>query len=169
MKCSKCGLNEATRQVMVRINDSVERMYLCPECAKKYMPSNDLEDFDVFSKLINSSPMGLVSDLGKLFGAPASRSVVCPHCKTTSEDFIKTGFVGCGHCYEVFRPLVVQTVKKLQQSDRHVGKTPYGEPDAAEEERLRAELLQALDSGNSEKFDEVSARLKRLIDSKKEG
>lgn len=168
MKCSKCGLREATAEVRVRHNDHVENMYLCDECAKEYRPNIGFGDFDMLDKLINGSPMGLLSNLNGLFNAPNTRALICPECKTTSEEFIKTGFVGCPHCYEVFEPIIAQSVKKLQQSDRHVGKIPNGEEDtAALEARLKAELQAAVDSGDYSKIGELGEQLKKLVGNKK--
>ena len=93
---------------------------------------------------------------------------MCPDCKTTSEEFLKTGFVGCPKCYKVFEPLVVQTVKKLQQSDRHVGKSPYGKIDTIDEAGLKAELQAAVDSGDYVKIVELSERLKKFVGNKGE-
>ncbi len=116
-----------------------------------------MESFDMLNKLINGSPMGLLSNLNNMFAEPSTRALICPTCKTTSEEFMKTGFVGCPRCYEVFEPLIVQTVKKLQQSDRHVGKTPFGVLDTA------------IDNGDYSKIGELGERLKKLVGNKREG
>ncbi|MCH5165183.1 MAG: hypothetical protein J1G01_02150 [Clostridiales bacterium] len=169
MKCTKCGLRDATTEVLVRHNNHVEKMYLCGECAKDYRPEMNFESFDMLNKLINGSPMGLLSNLNNIFDAPTTRALICPDCKTTSEDFLKTGFVGCPRCYEVFEPLIVQAVKKLQQSDRHVGKTPVGMLDTASEEaRLKTELQTAIDNGDYYKIGELGDKLKRLVGNKRE-
>ena len=163
MKCTNCGLREATTEVLVRRNDHVEKMFLCGECAKNYRPDVGLDSFDMLNKLINGSPMSLLNSFNNLFDNRTARTLVCPDCKTTSEEFMKTGFVGCPKCYKVFEPLVVQTVKKLQQSNRHVGKSPYGSGDAVDESRLKAELQAAIDSGDYGKVFELSERLKKLM------
>ena len=169
MKCTNCGLHDATTEVMVRRNGHVEKMFLCSECAKNFRPDMGFDSFDMLNKLINGSPMGLLSGLGNLFDSPTSRTLICPDCKTTSEEFLKSGFVGCPKCYKVFEPLVVQTVKKLQQSDRHVGKTPYGTFDETDEARLKIELQAAVDSGDYGKIMELSEKLKKIVGNKREG
>lgn len=102
MKCTKCGIREAKMEIHVRNNNHVEKMYLCADCAKDYKPEVNLESFDMLNKLINGSPMGLLSNLNNMFAEPSTRALICPTCKTTSEEFMKTGFVGCPRCYEVF-------------------------------------------------------------------
>lgn len=169
MKCTNCGLREATTEVLIRRNDHVEKKFLCGDCAKNYRPDTGNDSFDMLNKLINGSPMGLLSNLNSLFEAPSVRTLVCPTCKTTSEEFLKTGFVGCPRCYEVFEPLIVQTVKRLQQSDRHIGKRPHTAADtAAEEARLKAEIRSAVDNGDYAKLGELSDMLKKLVGNNKE-
>lgn len=169
MKCTKCGLREATTEVLLRRNGNVEKMYLCSECAKTYRPEINIDSFDMLNKVINGSPMGLLSNLSNLFNAPTTRSLICPDCKTTSEEFVKTGFVGCPRCYEVFEPLIAQSVKRLQQSDRHVGKSPHGEQySASEEAKLKAELQAAVDSGDYVRLSELSEELKKLVGRKED-
>lgn len=168
MKCTNCGLREATTEVLVRRNDHVEKMFLCGECAKNFRPDMGLDSFDMLNKLINGSPMGLLNSFNNLFDTHTVRTLVCPDCKTTSEEFMKTGFVGCPKCYKVFEPLVVQTVKKLQQSDRHVGKTPHG-IDTTTEAQLKAELQAAIDRGDYTEIFALSEKLKKLLNSKREG
>ncbi|MCH5155171.1 MAG: hypothetical protein J1F69_01050 [Clostridiales bacterium] len=169
MKCTNCGLRDATTEVVVRRNNHVEKMFLCSECANNFRPDIGSESFDMLNKLINGSPMGLLNSFGNLFNSPTSRTLVCPDCKTTGDEFLKTGFVGCPKCYKVFEPLVVQTVKKLQQSDRHVGKTPPEYLDRTDEITLKTELQAAVDSGDYGKIVELSERLKKLLNNKSEG
>ncbi len=159
MRCTKCGLREATTEVLKQHNDRIERMYLCDECAKGVnvgFGNFGLADF------ITGSHLGLVS--GGLLGAPSARDTVCPECKTKASEFIKTGFVGCPKCYSVFEPLVVQTVRKLQQSDRHVGKNPSASPENAvtPKAKLEEELRAAYESRDYAKIIECSARLSDL-------
>lgn len=169
MKCSKCGLNEATAEVRIRRGNMVQTLYLCPDCAKDYRPQAMEESFGMLSKLINGSPMGLLSGLNGLFDAPQTRAMICPDCKTTSEEFLKTGFVGCPRCYQVFEPLIVQTVRRLQQSDRHIGKTPDGKEDTAEQEiRLKKELQAAVDNNDYGAITALGEQLKKLVGNKRE-
>ncbi len=168
MLCTKCGLRESTTEVVQRINNHIEKMYLCDECAKDFRPEA-FDDFDVINKLIKGSSMGILSGLVNMLDAPTTRSLVCPDCKTTGDEFLKSGYVGCPRCYEVFEPLIAQTVKKLQQSDKHVGKHPLaanedarGASVAVERERLRAELQSAIDSFDYKRASAISTKLDAL-------
>ncbi len=162
MKCSKCGLREATTEVLHSINGHAEKLYLCDECAAAFRPDMGFDKLGIFDKLLGVSPMGLVTNFGGLFDTQSDRSIVCPDCKTTSEEFLQTGFVGCPRCYEVFEPLVRRTVKKLQQSDIHIGKSPYGMDPDAEESTLKTQLQIAIDNGDYGAVGELGKRLEQI-------
>ena len=168
MKCTNCGMRDATTEVVVRRNDHVEKMFLCSECAKSVRPEIEAESLNMLNKLVGS-PMSLLNSFGGLFGTPLPRTLICPECKTTSEEFLKTGFVGCPKCYKAFEPLVVQTVKKLQQSDRHIGKTPFGHLNETDENALKAEMQAAMDSGDYNRAVELGEKLKKLQAKRQEG
>lgn len=163
MKCNKCGQREATREIHTNYFGREQHLFLCDECAKEYFPKMG-SGFNLFGGLTGMSPMSVLSGINGLFDMPAERQAVCPQCRTTADEFIKTGFVGCPHCYEVFEPLVAQTVKKLQQSDRHVGKTPYDTGNIrSREAELRAELQAAVDKSDYDRIGKISEELKKLL------
>ena len=161
MKCSKCGQREATIEVLHATNNHAEKLYLCDICAAE-LRRNDIEfaKFSIFNNLFGS-PMDLVGGFGGLFGTQGDRTVVCPDCKTTSDEFLKTGYVGCPRCYEVFEPLVRRTVKKLQQSDIHVGKAPYG-GGGDDETALRTQLKAAVEREDYALASKISERLEQI-------
>lgn len=170
MKCSNCGRDGVVAEMVVRNGNNIEKIYLCNECQKKYGPNLEMTGINnMIDKLFGGSALGLLSNLNSFVEVP-TRVVVCPECKTTSDDFLKTGFVGCPRCYRVFEPLIVQTVKKIQQSDRHVGKTPLGAVDAeSEQARLKAEIVAAMNAGDFPRMNELTAQLERLQNGNREG
>ena len=171
MKCTRCGLKEATVRSYINVNGKKQELELCEDCAAELQHNMGFGGYGgLFDEIFGQSSMGLLPGLFKLFDTPTTQKLVCPKCKTTGEEFVKTGFVGCPHCYEVFEPLIVQTVKKLQQSDSHIGKAPIGTVNATEEEaRLKAELQAAIDDRNYAKVGEIGERLKKLSDNKHGG
>lgn len=161
MKCTKCGLREATTEVLQRHNNHIEKLYLCDECAANFKPDFAFDDFDMIANLINGSPMGLLSNMG--FGDGKVKTLICPDCKTTSEEFLKTGFVGCPRCYDVFAPLILQTVRQLQQADKHVGKVPAGDAYIVSElDNLKAELQTALKNDDFDRINELMVKINRF-------
>lgn len=164
MICTKCGLRQATTEVVHEYNGHAEKMYLCSICADEYRHNVGFGDFGMIDKLFNGSPMGLLTGLSGFYNAHEAKTLVCPDCRTTSDEFLKTGFVGCPRCYEVFEPLIKKTVRKLQQSDRHVGKRPYGEEAGrgVSVDQLKAELQDAIDNGNYARASALSNMLEKL-------
>ena len=158
MRCSRCGLREATGELLKQHRDRIEKIYLCSECAKE--AGIELGDVSIV-KFVARAPMGLVNS--GLLIVPTTRDAVCPECKTKASEFIKKGYVGCPKCYSVFEPIVAQTVRKLQHSDRHVGKNPYARPNATDEAAwLKSELNAAFAANDYGKVAEYSARLSAL-------
>ena len=51
--------------------------------------------------------------------------VVCPGCHLSYGEFIKNSAFGCAECYNVFGPLLDDSIKKIQGSVTHQGKKPY--------------------------------------------
>ena len=164
MKCTRCGKNEATVHSFISINNKKQQMDLCENCARELQSSMGMSGYGgIFGPIFGGSSMGVLPGLFTLFDAPTTQALVCPHCKTTGEEFVKTGCVGCEHCYEVFEPLIVQTLKKFQQSDRHIGKLPVGMTDTdGDEQKLKAELQAAIDGGEYGKITEIAEKLHKL-------
>lgn len=168
MKCTRCGNREATIHSYVSINNKKQHMDLCEDCARELQAGMGMGEYgDMFGGFFGQSPMGLLPGLFKLLDTPTTRKIVCPVCKTTGEEFLKTGFVGCPHCYEEFEPLIIQSVKKFQTSDRHIGKSPSGgETPAEAETRLKAEMQAAFDAGDYKKLGELTQKLNKLLGNK---
>ncbi len=47
---------------------------------------------------------------------------VCPRCNVSLAEFLKSGVVGCAHCYEVFKNEATQMLLQKQGCFSHVGK-----------------------------------------------
>ncbi len=131
MLCEVCKKNTATVHYSEVINGTKSEHHLCMDCASN-------EDFSHYSNLFDGG-MHLTSLLSGLLGAyvakneetdDATAQVKCPSCGMEYGEFVKKSSFGCADCYDVFGPLISDTIKKLQGSDTHVGKKPmiYGEP-----------------------------------------
>lgn len=127
MICEKCNSNEATIHYTEVINGVKNEHHLCSECAKGVDLGFYSEIFDgefPFANLIK----GILSAGGTQTRSedvnPLSQ-VVCPKCNMTYEDFTKAGKFGCSECYNVFGPLIIDNIKKIQGSSSHIGKIPY--------------------------------------------
>ena len=49
---------------------------------------------------------------------------VCKYCKTSMEDFLNTGLLGCPECYDTFRAELKKYLKTIQKGTFHTGKEP---------------------------------------------
>lgn len=109
MLCEKCGKYPATTHYKQVINGEESEIHLCSHCAKQEgmygftMP-------DLFSSF---------------FGTPVSESVkICPTCKTSFDEIIKSGRVGCGDCYNYFEKELMQSIVGMHGHTKHIGSVP---------------------------------------------
>ena len=61
----------------------------------------------------------------------------CKYCKTTLQDFLDTGFVGCARCYDLFAKQAKEFAFDIHGRANHVGKFPSRE---VTKQSLRREL-----------------------------
>ncbi len=47
---------------------------------------------------------------------------VCPRCKTSISEFLRSGIVGCANCYKIFEKEIREMILQKQGSINHVGK-----------------------------------------------
>lgn len=161
MLCDMCKKNEAVFHTKVIRNGIVKERHLCEQCSKKY------REEDGFSQGID--PVGdLFSSLsGLMFGGGKTvRHTVCKMCGTTSDEFLRTGYVGCPECYKAFENEVMPAIKRTQHDVRHVGKIPGGgSSDAAirsEIEKLRIKQRRAAEAEDYEQAGELRDRINAL-------
>ena len=130
MLCEKCRKNVATFHYTEVVNGVKNEHHLCSNCAANtdvsYYSSifdNDMHLTQLLSGILGGQ--GMFADSEKK--DPASQ-IQCPKCGMSYGEFVNNSTFGCPDCYDVFGPLISDTIKKLQGSDHHVGKKPmlYG-------------------------------------------
>jgi len=112
-----CGKNLATVHLTEIIDDQMNELHLCEECAHK-----------------KSAQMGQQFGLSDLLAGLAGfekqkdekdgLSLKCPNCGMTFKDFKKLGRLGCGECYSAFRSFLGPLLKRIHGANLHCGKTP---------------------------------------------
>ena len=166
MLCDICGKNPATVHLTEIIDEQMNELHLCEECART--KSSAMEQQFGLSDLL----AGMVDfeQKNKEEGIPA---VKCPACGLTYADFKKIGRLGCGQCYNVFRQYLAPLLKRIHGSSQHVGKNPVrrakpvktgaaapaGAPSAASKRKtglqeLKMQLAKAIEK---EAFEEAAA------------
>lgn len=123
MLCEQCKKREATVKYVEVVNGVKTEHNLCGACASQL-------DIGPFSAAFEGE-ISLASLLSGLLGIQDTEKkdgrfaeVICPNCGTTYENFVETSRFGCGDCYSVFGPLIGENIRRLQGSERHVGKRP---------------------------------------------
>lgn len=122
MLCERCNENEATIHYTEVINGVKNEHHLCAECAKETeLGSFGLLDGEFpFASLIK----GILGAKGIGIGEEVNplSQVICPSCGMNFEEFGREGRFGCSECYNVFGPLIMDKIKKIQGSTSHNGK-----------------------------------------------
>lgn len=118
MLCENCNQNEATIHYTEVINGVKTERHLCGKCMQEL--DHSMEGEFPFSKLIK----GILSS-HLVQGSKESNPMLhlsCDKCGMTYQDFTKIGKFGCAECYNVFGPLILDTIKKIQGSSTHTGR-----------------------------------------------
>jgi protein arginine kinase activator len=118
MLCDVCGKNPATVHLTEIIDEQMNELHLCEDCARN--KSAAMEQQFGLSDLL----AGMVD-----FQQPSSKedeavTIKCPSCGLTYADFKKIGRLGCGECYNVFRKYLAPLLKRIHGSNQHIGKNP---------------------------------------------
>lgn len=160
MLCDECKKNQAVFHTKIIKNGIVRTRHLCEECSKKYRVE------DSFIKSFGGVEDLFSSFTGLMFGDSDPQRCICVKCGTTSDEFIKTGYVGCPDCYKTFENVMTPAISRIQHDLRHVGKSPSGGDPKAELlrkiEQLRVKQKQASDAEEYEKAQQYLDRINEL-------
>ncbi len=171
MLCQNCGKNEVNFHYTQVINGVKKEMALCDKCAK----SLGLESLD-FNMPINFSNFledffGETEDAEFLPSFVQTKTLQCDNCKTTYDEFIKTGKFGCSHCYDVFSSGLNNVLKNLQSSDTHVGRksrwtgklSEVNKPSKLTKEENKTNKSVKKQDTSKEKLEKLNMQLKEAI------
>ena len=125
MKCEKCGKNEANVRYTEIINGSRKEIRVCEKCAKEMGIDNVGFDMpfsfsNIFSDFFEEPSIGLLPNLKK-------ENTICKTCDDTFNTLLNTGLLGCEDCYSEFESKLDPLLKKIQASNRHVGRKSKNE------------------------------------------
>ena len=123
MLCDNCGKNKANVKYLRNINGVKKEMNLCEECSKKLGITTDI-GFNM--------PIDFSSFLGGFFEDFANsdfftlldgeEELRCKGCNSTFEEIVNNGKFGCPQCYETFEDEIDSILKKIQGSNKHIGR-----------------------------------------------
>jgi protein arginine kinase activator len=117
MLCCICKEKEAKVHLTQIVNDKMQKVDLCEQCAKE-KGVNDPAGFSLADLLLG---LGASQELEQASGGP---DLKCPHCGFSQADFKKAGRLGCSECYTTFAEGLEGLLKSMHKGIKHVGKVP---------------------------------------------
>lgn len=131
MLCDNCKKREANVRYSENINGVRKEMNLCEECSRK-LGIADKMNFDMnmnFPSLDFSRLFGGIFEDFSGFSEPdfmpllnEIKDVKCKTCGLSFDDIVSNGRLGCPDCYETFENRLAPILKRMQSSNRHVGR-----------------------------------------------
>ncbi|MFH1413760.1 MAG: UvrB/UvrC motif-containing protein [Candidatus Omnitrophota bacterium] len=161
MLCDICAKNPATVHLTEIIDNQMNELHLCEECARQ--KSAQMEQQFGLSDLL----AGMV-DFDKVAKEAESAVPKCPNCGLTYTDFKKIGRLGCGECYGAFKKYLAPLLKRIHGSSQHIGKAPVvkavgrvsnKKPDLGE---LRNKLQRAIETEDFEEAAKIRDQIKAI-------
>jgi protein arginine kinase activator len=163
MLCNVCGKNPATVHLTEIIDEQMNELHLCEECARQ--KSTQMESQFGLSDLLAG-----LADFSKPDKEEGAVLLKCPNCGLTYADFKKIGRLGCSECYGAFRDYLVPLLKRIHGSTQHIGKVPIvvkagaAKPSAGKKKvPALDELRQSLQKAVQNEAFEEAARLRDEI------
>lgn len=168
MLCQKCNKNEANVKYTEIINGEKKEMMLCEECSHKLGLDN----------ISFNMPIDFSSFFGGLleeddYNAPEFmplfqniKELKCDNCNMTYDEFINQGKFGCEKCYDVFSTKIDSILKRLQGSNKYVGRRPLKNTlNSAETDDLKTSEVKDKEKSNTKesKIDILQKDLKKAI------
>ena len=171
MLCENCGKNEATIKFTQIINGNKIEMMICEECGEKMgitqmnfeMPidiSNFIGEFITDQQDDHFLPFNTINT-----------DLRCKKCNMTYAEFLNNGKFGCEECYKAFGDKIDILLKRIQASDKYLGrKAKYNAENKVEEVKpnnRQEELQKQLKDAIKEERYEDAAKIRDEI--RKEG
>lgn len=161
MLCDLCAKNQATVHLTEIIDDQMNELHLCEECARH--KSAQMEQQFGLGDLLAG-----LADFEKPGTEKEAVGLKCPGCGFNYSDFKKIGRLGCSECYPTFKKYLGPLLKKIHGSLVHLGKSPAKtakvSPAASELLELRRRLQQAIEN---EAFEEAAKLRDQIKESEK--
>lgn len=162
MLCERCKIREANIQYTEVVNGVKKEHHFCAQCAKEM-------DFGVYAAIFDGEfPIGkLLSGLLGIEddnqGPDKLHQISCPTCSTTYDTFVRDSRFGCADCYSVFGPLMEDSIKQLQGSLHHTGKSPVYQNTEDEGGKTSGKVLAKGVTEEEKELSELDSRLKEAL------
>ncbi len=123
MLCDNCKRKEAQVRYLENINGVKKELHLCEECSHKLGIEDKMQihmglEFPslfggMFEDFIEPEFMPLFTEI---------RDIKCKSCGISFDDIVNTGKLGCPDCYETFEDRLDPILKRIQGTNRHIGR-----------------------------------------------
>ena len=163
MLCQNCGKNQVTFKYTQVVNGVKKELNLCDKCAKEL----GLKDMSF------SMPISFSSFLGDFFNAYSdsllpsfmgTKGLQCNNCGTTFDDFINTGVFGCDECYDTFEDRIEPLLRKIQGSNKHIGRGYKNDDPTRKENNKKVEIKEESEEDKTKsKIDVLQKDLQKAI------
>lgn len=161
MLCDVCAKNQATVHLTEIIDDQMNELHLCEECARQ--KSEQMEQQFGLSDLLAG-----MAEFEKPVKDKESEvvSLRCTNCGLTYADFKKIGRLGCSECYNTFKQYLGPLLKRIQGSVMHFGKSPLKVTRVLKKkidlQELRQKLQKAIEMEAFEEAAKIRDQIKEL-------
>lgn len=171
MLCERCGERPAVVHITEVINNKKREMHLCQVCAQEVKPQGftfSPQGFAFSPQLNLHNFLSGLLDFNVEAEMPGDAGLVdrCEHCGLLEEKFIKSGLLGCSHCYESFGNRLRPLLRRIHGTDRHAGKVPKRTGGKArldmEIRELKSKLREAVAREEFERAAELRDKIRNL-------
>jgi protein arginine kinase activator len=161
MLCDICAKNAATVHLTEVIDDQINELHLCEDCARQKSAAME-QQFGLSSLLA-----GMAETEKPAAKQTEATELKCPNCQLTYADFKKMGRLGCGECYTAFKRFLGPLLKRIHGSNQHFGKSPSKGAKASVRKRadlddLRDKLQKAIETEAFEEAAKIRDQIKEL-------
>jgi protein arginine kinase activator len=156
MLCGICGKNQATVHLTEIIDDQMNELHLCEECARQKSAQMDTQ-FGL------SDILAGLAEFEKPEVDKEVTTLKCPNCKLTYADFRKIGRLGCGECYVAFKKYLAPLLRRIHGSSQHFGKFPVKVGRVIKKRLDLQELRNSLQKAIADEAFEEAAKLRDQI------
>lgn len=160
MLCTNCKTNNAQFHYKQIMGGKKTEHHLCAACAQTlgFLSKTD-SLFDIGSLLNDFISMPKQAGAGRT-------DVCCNVCKTTYDEFRRTGLLGCDKCYDAFGSIIESSLSQIQPSTTHKGSLGGEEGKKIERENevntLKDELKKAIIDERYEDAAVIRDKIKKL-------
>ncbi|HEY0455126.1 MAG TPA: UvrB/UvrC motif-containing protein [Verrucomicrobiae bacterium] len=161
MLCCVCKEKEAKVHLTQIVQDKMQKVDLCEECAKQ-KGVNDPAGFSLADLLLG---LGASQEMEQSSGGP---DLKCPHCGFTQADFKKAGRLGCSECYVTFAEGLEGLLKSMHKGTKHMGKVPQVLQQSRDLSDKLKSLQKKLDKAVAEEDFEMAANVRDEIKTTRE-